>query len=208
MFQECIASEDFKYITLETGSFAVNTTIFLLKNKVYIVDPGSNAEDIFACLSKLNATSYDVLLTHGHFDHIGALSRLAEKNEDMKVYDAQEDLNVIDHPFNAYPPDYPPVKRPTQIGDFSSLDGIEVIKTPGHTPGGVCYYIKDHSIIFSGDTLFRRSVGRTDLPGGDMGLLMSSLKKLMLLPDTLKVIPGHGAPTTIAEERAMNPFIV
>lgn len=197
-----------QFETIATGSFEVNTTVFILNNKAYVVDPGSDAEEIFASLSKMGATDYDVLLTHGHFDHIGALAQLAKKNDSMKVYVSSEDLDVIDHPFNAYPPDYPPVKRPTNIGDFSSLDGIEVIKTPGHTPGGVCYYIKDYGILFSGDTLFRRSVGRTDLPGGDMGLLTASLKKLMLLPDDIKVIPGHGALTTIGEERAMNPFII
>lgn len=197
-----------QFETIATGSFEVNTTVFILNNKAYVVDPGSDAEEILASLSKMGATDYDVLLTHGHFDHIGALAQLAKKNDSMKVYVSSEDLDVIDHPFNAYPPDYPPVKRPTNIGDFSSLDGIEVIKTPGHTPGGVCYYIKDYGILFSGDTLFRRSVGRTDLPGGDMGLLTASLKKLMLLPDDIKVIPGHGALTTIGEERAMNPFII
>ena len=94
-------------------------------------------------------------------------------------------------------------------GDVFDLGGcrLRVIETPGHTPGGVCYFLPDDRLLLSGDTLFAGSVGRTDLPGGDMPTLMASLAKLVALPEDTTVVPGHGPETTIAAERRSNPFL-
>ena len=109
---------------------------------------------------------------------------------------------------NQMPPEYPPVSVFSNILPECPLKGCEVIETPGHTPGGVSYYFAEEKLLLAGDTLFAGSVGRTDLPGGDMATLMASLRKLTRLSDDTLVIPGHGAVTTIGEEKAANPFLV
>ena len=102
------------------------------------------------------------------------------------------------------------LRVPKNLKDAAELDSlgwIKVIDTPGHTPGGVCYHFVDDNILFSGDTLFAGSVGRTDMPGGDMTVLMRSLKALAELPDDTTVVPGHGPATTIGREKASSPFL-
>jgi glyoxylase-like metal-dependent hydrolase (beta-lactamase superfamily II) len=96
---------------------------------------------------------------------------------------------------------------PKNIVETTDAPGCEIIETPGHTPGGVCYYFPAEKLLLAGDTLFAGSVGRTDLPGGDMATLMRSLKKLTDLPGDTLVIPGHGMHTTISAEKASNPFL-
>ena len=108
---------------------------------------------------------------------------------------------------NAMPPDYPPVTMPKNAVETTDAPGCTIIETPGHTPGGVCYYFPADRLLLAGDTLFAGSVGRTDLPGGDMAVLMQSLKKLTALPDDTLVIHGHGPHTTISAEKASNPFL-
>ena len=118
-------------------------------------------------------------------------------------------MPVLTHPLNCFPPDYPAIEAPKNIADARSLpEPMRTIETPGHTPGGVCYYLPEEKLLLSGDTLFAGSVGRTDLPGGDMPTLMDSLKKLTVLPDDTLVIPGHGSHTTIGREKTSNPFLV
>lgn len=129
---------------------------------------------------------------------------------DLPVYVHDNDLKVINHPLNQLPPEYPAIGQPKNLASTESLaklEGLEVLETPGHTPGGVCYYFKKEKMLFAGDTLFAGSVGRTDLPGGDMATLMASLKKLTALPDDTVVIPGHGMFTTIGDEKRGNPFL-
>jgi glyoxylase-like metal-dependent hydrolase (beta-lactamase superfamily II) len=149
-----------------------------------------------------------VLLTHAHFDHIGAVPELQRIYPSLPVYIHPSDVQVISHPMNQMPPEYPPVAVFSNILPECPLKGCEVIETPGHTPGGVSYYFAEEKLLFAGDTLFAGSVGRTDLPGGDMATLMASLRKLTRLSDDTFVIPGHGAVTTIGEEKATNPFLV
>lgn len=200
--------------TLEVGAYAVNCTILAVDGKAWIVDPGSEGLLIAAQLKKLNFAPGGILLTHGHFDHIGAVNDLQRRFPGLPVYVGAEDIPVLTHPFNQMPPDYPAITKPTNLvgltegSAIAGLPGVRVIETPGHTPGGVCYYFADRKLLFSGDTLFAGSVGRTDFPGGDMATLIGSLAKLKQLPDETVVIPGHGPQTTIGDEKASNPFLL
>lgn len=196
-----------KRTTLQVGSFEVNCTILSENGQAWIVDPGNEGERILALLARENLTPAAILLTHAHFDHIGAIPALQAAFPDLPVYANEPDHAMFGHPMNQLPPDYPPVAKPKGLRGLEGLGGLDVIETPGHTPGGVCYHFKEQKLLLSGDTLFAGSVGRTDLPGGDMATLMDSLKKLTALPDDTLVIPGHGPFTSIAAERRGNPFL-
>ena len=194
-------------LTITTGSFEVNSSIISENGRAWIVDPGGEAERIIALLEKKGLEPAGILLTHAHFDHIGAVNALQTAFPDLTLTVHRNDLPVITHPMNAMPPDYPPVTMPKNIIHGTDAPGCEIIETPGHTPGGVCYHFPADKLLLAGDTLFAGSVGRTDLPGGDMATLMQSLKKLTVLPDDTLVIPGHGPHTTISAEKASNPFL-
>ena len=197
--------------TITVGTFEVNCTILSWGDKAWIVDPGSEAAKIADLLAKANLTPEAILLTHAHFDHIGAIPALQERWPGLPVYVHPEDDMVLTHPLNSFPPDYPPIDRPKDIKSTLTLDGVNgvtVIETPGHTPGGVCYYFAEDKLLLSGDTLFCGSIGRTDLPGGDFATLKASLRRLTVLPDDTTVIPGHGVFTTIGYEKDSNPFLI
>ena len=207
--------------TFEVGTFEVNCSILSENGKAIVVDPGADATRIRAELKKQGLDLAAVLLTHAHFDHICAIPELQQVYPDLPVFISDADAKIISHPFNQFPPDYPQVaglknvKSAKALGAFLTSIGwtatVEVIDTPGHTPGGVCYLFKTGDgkpdTLFSGDTLFCCSVGRTDFPGGDMATLQESLEKLKVLPKDTVVVPGHGIETTIARELASNPFL-
>ncbi len=199
-------------LTIETGSFGVNTSIITCENRTWIVDPGGEAECIVELLKKKGLSPEGIMLTHAHFDHIGAVNALQAEFKDLIVVVDEADLVMFGHPMNQMPPEYPLQALPKNIetkDDISSIVPfkVEIIKTPGHTPGGRSYYFPEDKLLLSGDTLFAGSVGRTDLPGGDMAVLSSSLKVLSRLPEDTYVIPRHGMHTTIGAEKRSNPFL-
>jgi len=173
-----------------------------------IVDPGDDLEKLRRALGQRRLGA--ILLTHGHFDHTLAAGFLAEETG-AQVYLAEGDVEMLDDPeLNAFrlsmgDAEMKTVEVETQdYGDTLSVCGIEfeILPTPGHSRGSVCLYLKQEGILFSGDTLFRAGYGRMDLYGGDVRDMLNSLKRLFKLPPELTVYPGHGAPTTIGEERA------
>ena len=197
-------------LTIQVGGFEVNCSILSENGKAWIVDPGQEADRIIDLLAQKGLEPAAILLSHGHFDHIGGIPGLLEKFPDLPVYVHEKDAVMFGHPLNQLPPEYPSFQKPRNLVSLDKLEdlyGLEVLETPGHTPGGVCYYFQKDKLLLSGDTLFAGSVGRTDLPGGDMATLMDSLQKLTVLPDDTLVIPGHGMHTTIAAEKRGNPFL-
>lgn len=199
----------FKRKTLQVGSFEVNCFLLINNDKALIIDPGQDAPEIIAELEKSKATPQAILLTHGHFDHINAIPDLQKKWPDLPVCVSAADAQVMQHPFNSFAPEYVAVKGFAQSSPdrFASEWNYQVIETPGHTPGGVCYYFPEAKEVYTGDTLFAGSVGRTDFPGGDMATLMASLEKLKALPPSVTIFPGHGGTSTIERELATNPFL-
>ncbi len=193
--------------TLPVGDFYVNCTMLFENGAAWIVDPGADGEKLLAWLTEQRLQPAGILLTHAHFDHIGAINALEAAFPGLPVYVHPDDEPMLTHPLNQYPPEYPPIARPANLRDCRDCPVAKVIETPGHTPGGVCYYLEADRLLLSGDTLFAGSIGRTDLPGGDCQTLMKSLTRLISLPDDTKVIPGHGPTTTIAAEKRQNPFL-
>ena len=201
--------------TIQVGTFGVNCAFVENEGKALIIDPGQEAARIIAALEKKGWEPEAILLTHGHFDHINGIPGLLERFPDLPVYVSEEDAKVMSHPMNSLPPEYSPVTVPAKnlktdlhtSSLFTLNSSLTVISTPGHTPGGVCYFFPQEKLLLSGDTLFAGSIGRTDLPGGDMATLMRSLDSLRSLPEDTVVIPGHGMTTTIGRELASNPFL-
>lgn len=168
-----------------------------------IVDPGGDAAGILAAVRDLGLTVSAIFLTHGHYDHVGALPELRKALPDVPVYLHPAEKAIRD---GSLIPDPGPT---VDYGDGSTVSvgglTVEVIHTPGHTPGGVCLKVGD--TLFTGDTLFRGSMGRTDFPGGSYDAIMDSLKRLAALPGDYKVCPGHEALSTLEAERKGNYYM-
>ena len=191
-------------IPLALGDYMTNCYILRQENskECCILDPGYEAGRILSLLEEKQLTPEAILLTHGHFDHVGAVKDLAAET-DCEVYISAADLSLPPMITNGslyYTGTYPENGSLTIAGL-----SFRVIPTPGHTPGSVCLMVED--AIFSGDTLFAGSCGRTDLPGGSWSSISASLKKLAALPGDYRVFPGHGAATTLEYERRCNPYL-
>ena len=191
-------------IPLALGDYMTNCYILRQENskECCILDPGYEAGRILSLLEEKQLTPEAILLTHGHFDHVGAVKDLAAET-DCEVYISAADLSLPPMITNGslyYTGTYPENGSLTIAGL-----SFRVIPTPGHTPGSVCLMVED--AIFSGDPLFAGSCGRTDLPGGSWSSISASLKKLAALPGDYRVFPGHGAATTLEYERRCNPYL-
>ena len=184
-----------------------------------VVDPGGDAERIQSYLEKQNLTIAEIWLTHSHLDHCGGVKLLKQKygcnllgHEDEKIFRGRvEESSAM---FGIEPgimlncPEPDKFLSGGEILHFEGLD-FEVLFTPGHSPGHLCFYQKDCGILFAGDTLFSGSIGRTDLPAGNHQQLINSIKrKILVLPDETKVMSGHGPDTTVGNEKKFNPFLI
>jgi glyoxylase-like metal-dependent hydrolase (beta-lactamase superfamily II) len=202
---------------LTVGQIAENC--FLLRrqgsDRLLIVDPGEEAERILAAVAETGAEVEAILLTHCHFDHIGAVAPVAAATG-APVYCPSIEVPVLADIMSFVPwPGFGPYKsydadETVSGGELLELAGLEldVIFTPGHSPGHVTYSVRGEQAIFSGDVLFQGSVGRVDLPGGDGPTLLASIANLLdTHPDETVVHPGHMGITTLGAERASNPFL-
>jgi len=202
---------DLHHSIIPVGSYCVNCVALWKGAHCIVVDPGQDAADILAFMEERALEPQAMILTHCHFDHIGGVPGILAKHPGLAVYAHPADWPMFGHPMNEFPPEYPSVPRPTNLLDVRNAPtglpefGMEVLETPGHTPGSVC--LKFGELLLSGDTLFAGSCGRTDFPGGSMAQMRRSLAALAKLPPSTEVLPGHGPVTTIAEEVASNPFI-
>ncbi len=200
--------------TLIVGDLAVNCYIIADENKeAAVIDPGDNSGDILQIIKENNLHLRYIINTHTHFDHIGAIAEIKKATGaeflihegEMHVLKTLPSQRFI---FGVDIDSPPPPDRFLNDNDKIQLGGIilKILYTPGHSPGGIC--IHADGMVFTGDTLFAGSIGRTDLPGGDYNALITAIKeKLLPLGDNTIVLPGHGPKSTIKDERKYNPFL-
>ena len=214
------------------GIFSTNSFLFSeWKKECIVIDPGGDAEEIIAHMSQKNLIPRGIVCTHGHIDHVSAIREiqdyyskdglnipLAVHSKDIHFFGPEAgeihaasiaevtgDL-LMNMNIQAYTIPEPDIILEEGHTLFDS--DLTVLHTPGHSPGGISLYSESQNFLFSGDTLFFEGVGRTDLPGGDMEILLQSInEKLLILPDETRVFPGHGPFSTIERERDHNPFI-
>ncbi len=204
-----------KILTFPLGEMQTNCYFLIdeATNKCAVVDPGGECERILNILARHGLTVTDILLTHGHFDHMMALGELRRATHaPLSIH--SHDAPALADPTISYMKQFggidraeEPAERLLEEGDTVTVGEtvLTVLHTPGHTPGSVCYLCGDK--LISGDTLFRGSIGRYDLYGGDYDTLMQSLQRLAALEGDYRVYPGHGSSTTLETERKNNLYL-
>ncbi len=201
--------------TVVVGPLDVNCYIVWEDGPAFVIDPGGDADVIAGELKKEGLPVAYIINTHGHFDHVGGDADikaqggvLAIHSEDAPMLDEAQDHGIL---YGVKIPEQPSPDELLKDGMKLTAGSItlEVLHTPGHTRGGVCFFDRKGGNLFTGDTLFAGSVGRTDFEGGSFEELMDSIKnKILPLGDTVKVFPGHGPSSTIGREKMTNPFVM
>ncbi|OFO59235.1 MBL fold hydrolase [Peptoniphilus sp. HMSC075B08] len=204
---------EYKIIKLVVGQLQENCFILFDEDKnAFVVDPGGSSENIIEAIEKNSLSIKYILLTHGHFDHVGAVAALVKKYK-APVYLSKEDRAFLESPKEVRASAFGMQIEAAEVdvfvkeGDEISFSegNIKVIETPGHTLGSVCYLFENY--LFAGDTLFNGSIGRTDFPESDHSLMVESLKKLKKLDDEIYVLSGHGPESQISYEKMTNPYL-
>jgi len=208
-----------KFETVVVGPLDVNCYILYDEKtkECVVIDPGEEGDRIDEVLKEKGLIPSEVWLTHAHFDHLGALSYLKDHYADLRIFLHNEDYflyrNAVEHAtvfgLDVVQPPIGPAFFNMSIGK-KNIGGhsVEIIYTPGHSPGSVCFYIKELNVMFVGDLIFSGSVGRTDVPGGSFEVLEKSvLDQVYPKGDSCMLYPGHGPMTTVGREKKHNPFV-
>jgi glyoxylase-like metal-dependent hydrolase (beta-lactamase superfamily II) len=198
-----------KVFRIINGKIESNVYIVTHNNQTFIIDPGFDYNGIFRYVEENKLTVKAILLTHGHYDHCSALDQVASKYN-CPAYMDLNDMIFIESPSSKSSSlKGMSTKLNTPIKDIHKLNhpDISIISSPGHSPGGVVIKFKNESSIFVGDSIFKNSVGRTDLPGSSPSALEESLKMILSFPPKTIIYPGHGEKTSVEDELKYNPFI-
>lgn len=192
--------------TLPLGPLGANCYIVSAGACCAVIDPGDNGPALHDALRGLTVSA--ILLTHGHFDHVGGV-RALQAETGAPVYLSSHDLCLPAELSGGLPAEFIDLSQEAASAITVGSITFDVLETPGHCPGSVCFWAKDgqEEALFTGDTLFQGSMGRTDFPGGDLTAMQLSLQRLSQLPPSLAVYPGHGPASTIGDERRWNPFL-
>lgn len=197
------------------GILETNCYLVAKDGALLIIDPGDEPEKIISVIRASGFLPRAILLTHGHWDHFGASAALKEEFG-VKIYVHELDRPYVSDPYKCTFKDFPFLKDYATEVDETFTEGkitieefsFEVIHAPGHSRGSCCFYFREEKVLFSGDVLFRGSVGRVDLSCSEPEKMRDSLKKLASLPDDVVVYPGHGMSTTIKTEKHFNLFFI
>jgi hydroxyacylglutathione hydrolase len=192
--------------------FATNCWLLAAEGReeAVVIDPGFSPDRVRALLEAAGKRPAAVLATHGHYDHVGAAAQVCGDDLPFHIHKDDEQAMIDPHAWGAGMP--VPVETPNDIRTFSEGDvlevaglTLEVLHTPGHTPGSSCFRV--HDLFFSGDLVLRGAIGRYDFPNSNGDDMWASLRRFLSLPDRLDVYPGHGDTTTVGDERRTNPFL-